>query len=67
MLFGKGLKEYDFRFFSPPGVFEFASFANGTKAVMDAVVSATKTGATTIIGMNVVVSVFYFLQHHLLF
>ena len=34
----------------PMGVFEFDSFANGTKAVMDAVVAVTKTGATTIIG-----------------
>ncbi|TYZ60333.1 hypothetical protein PybrP1_003962 [[Pythium] brassicae (nom. inval.)] len=34
----------------PMGVFEFDAFANGTKAVMDAVVQATTTGATTIIG-----------------
>jgi phosphoglycerate kinase len=34
----------------PPGVFEFAKFAHGTKAVMDAVVTATKQGACTIIG-----------------
>ncbi|XP_045204773.1 probable phosphoglycerate kinase isoform X2 [Mercenaria mercenaria] len=34
----------------PPGVFEFPKFAEGTKAVMDAVVLATKNGATTIIG-----------------
>lgn len=34
----------------PPGVFEFESFATGTKAIMDAVVDVTKTGATTIIG-----------------
>lgn len=32
------------------GVFEFDNFAKGTKAVMDAVVSATEKGATTIIG-----------------
>ena len=36
--------------FSPPGVFELPNFASGTKAVMDAVVSATENGATTIIG-----------------
>ncbi|XP_028397687.1 phosphoglycerate kinase-like [Dendronephthya gigantea] len=34
----------------PPGVFEFDNFATGTKALMDAVVEVTKTGATTIIG-----------------
>lgn len=34
----------------PPGVFEFDNFATGTKAIMDAVVEVTKTGATTIIG-----------------
>lgn len=34
----------------PPGVFEFPNFANGTKALMDAVVNATKNGATSIIG-----------------
>lgn len=34
----------------PPGVFEFANFAAGTKAVMDAVVMATENGSTTIIG-----------------
>ena len=34
----------------PMGVFEFDSFAMGTKAVMDAVVEVTKNGATTIIG-----------------
>ncbi|XP_062513655.1 phosphoglycerate kinase 1-like [Corticium candelabrum] len=34
----------------PVGVFEFDKFANGTKAVMDAVVAATQRGATTIIG-----------------
>lgn len=34
----------------PAGVFEFENFAAGTKAVMDAVVKATKAGATTIIG-----------------
>jgi phosphoglycerate kinase len=34
----------------PVGVFEFEKFANGTKAVMDAVVLATQNGTTTIIG-----------------
>jgi phosphoglycerate kinase len=34
----------------PMGVFEFPKFAAGTKAVMDAVVDATKAGALTIIG-----------------
>lgn len=34
----------------PVGVFEFESFAHGTKAVMDAVVDATKAGCVTIIG-----------------
>jgi len=34
----------------PMGVFEFPNFSNGTKVAMDAVVEATKSGATTIIG-----------------
>ena len=34
----------------PSGVFEFDAFANGTKNLLDAVVEATKEGATTIIG-----------------
>lgn len=34
----------------PPGVFEFENFAKGTKAVMDAIVQVTASGATTIIG-----------------
>lgn len=34
----------------PVGVFEFENFAHGTKAVMDAVVDATKAGCVTIIG-----------------
>jgi len=34
----------------PPGVFEFEKFENGTKAVLDAVVEATKNGAISIIG-----------------
>ena len=32
------------------GVFEFENFAKGTKSMMDAVVAATETGVTTIIG-----------------
>ena len=36
--------------FRPMGVFEFEKFGGGTKAVMDAVVSATAKGVTTIIG-----------------
>jgi 3-phosphoglycerate kinase len=39
---------------SPVGVFEFEKFANGTKAVMDAVVLATQNGATTIIGIIII-------------
>jgi len=35
---------------SPMGVFEFPNFANGTKAVGEAVAEATTKGATTIIG-----------------
>merc|ERR1711907_832282 len=34
----------------PMGVFEMAPFEKGTKALMDDVVAATKTGATTVIG-----------------
>lgn len=34
----------------PVGVFEFKAFASGTKAVAEAVVDATASGATTIIG-----------------
>lgn len=34
---------------SPPGVFEFEKFANGTRKLMDAVVARTGE-ATTIIG-----------------
>ncbi|XP_034670074.1 phosphoglycerate kinase [Drosophila subobscura] len=34
----------------PPGVFEFPNFANGTKAIMDGVVAATKNGCVSIIG-----------------
>ncbi|XP_046569174.1 probable phosphoglycerate kinase [Haliotis rubra] len=34
----------------PPGVFEFPNFAEGTKSMMNAVVKATESGATTIIG-----------------
>jgi len=34
----------------PPGVFEFPNFAKGTQGMMDAVVAATQSGATSIIG-----------------
>ncbi|MEN8193384.1 MAG: phosphoglycerate kinase [Bacteroidota bacterium] len=34
----------------PMGVFEFDNFANGTKAVADALVDATESGAITIVG-----------------
>lgn len=34
----------------PVGVFEWDKFASGTKQIMDAVVAATQSGATTIIG-----------------
>ncbi|KAI9203958.1 phosphoglycerate kinase [Polychytrium aggregatum] len=34
----------------PAGVFEFDKFANGTKALLDAVVEATTSGSTTIVG-----------------
>lgn len=34
----------------PMGVFEWPAFENGTKTVLDAVVAATASGATTIIG-----------------
>eukprot|EP00967_Tisochrysis_lutea_P042511 scaffold51165_cov32-Tisochrysis_lutea.AAC.6 len=34
----------------PMGVFEMASFENGTKSMMDAVVEATTNGVVTVIG-----------------
>ncbi|KAH8272339.1 hypothetical protein KR026_005726, partial [Drosophila bipectinata] len=34
----------------PPGLFEDDTFAKGTKSMLDAVVEATKKGATTIVG-----------------
>ncbi|KAI3389208.1 hypothetical protein SNEBB_001243 [Seison nebaliae] len=34
----------------PPGVFEFTKFSNGSKKMADAVASATKLGAITIVG-----------------
>ena len=39
----------------PPGVFEFESFAKGTKSMMDAIVESTAAGSTTIIGQLVIV------------
>ena len=44
--------------FSPVGVFEFEKFAAGTKAVMDAVVLATESGTTTIIGGSIVILIY---------
>lgn len=35
----------------PVGVFEFEKFEKGTRAVLDAVIEATKNGAVTIAGM----------------
>ena len=37
---------------SPMGVFEMAKFEVGTKGIMDAVVAATKAGASSIIGKS---------------
>ncbi|KAF8320035.1 phosphoglycerate kinase [Clavulina sp. PMI_390] len=34
----------------PPGVFEFAAFANGSKALLDANIEAAEKGATVIVG-----------------
>ena len=34
----------------PPGVFEFAKFANGTKDLLDQVVKSCQSGSTVIIG-----------------
>ena len=44
--------------FSPVGVFEFEKFAAGTKAVMDAVVLATESGTTTIIGGSIIILIY---------
>lgn len=35
----------------PAGVFEFDSFANGSKACLDACIQAKNQGATVIVGM----------------
>jgi phosphoglycerate kinase len=35
---------------SPPGVFEFPAFAEGSKALLDANIEAAQNGATVIIG-----------------
>eukprot|EP00486_Rosalina_sp_Unknown_P001612 CAMPEP_0201566028 /NCGR_PEP_ID=MMETSP0190_2-20130828/5524_1 /ASSEMBLY_ACC=CAM_ASM_000263 /TAXON_ID=37353 /ORGANISM="Rosalina sp." /LENGTH=450 /DNA_ID=CAMNT_0047984201 /DNA_START=86 /DNA_END=1438 /DNA_ORIENTATION=+ len=37
-------------FNGPPGVFEIENFANGTKALVEALGKATESGATTIVG-----------------
>ncbi len=36
--------------FRPPGVFEIDIFSNGTKAILESVIEATKKGAISIIG-----------------
>jgi len=38
------------RYGRPPGVFEWDNFNKGTQSVLEAVVSATKKGAVTIVG-----------------
>jgi 3-phosphoglycerate kinase len=35
---------------SPPGVFEFPAFAEGSKALLDATIEAAQNGATVIVG-----------------
>jgi phosphoglycerate kinase len=35
---------------SPPGVFEFDAFANGSRAMFAAIAQATQNGSTTILG-----------------
>lgn len=37
-------------FFSPPGVFEFEAFANGSTALLDASIEAVQKGAVVIVG-----------------
>lgn len=37
-------------FFSPPGVFEFPAFAEGSKSLLDANIEAAKSGAIVIVG-----------------
>ena len=41
---------HSFHFSSPAGVFEFENFSQGTRALMDSVVSLTSAGGVTIIG-----------------
>lgn len=36
--------------FSPPGVFEFDAFAEGSKSLLEATVEAAKNGAVVIVG-----------------
>ena len=50
---------------SPAGVFEFDNFANGTKALMDAVVAKTADGGITIIGGGDTMGAKAFLKLHL--
>lgn len=47
---------------SPPGVFEFPAFAEGSKSLLDATVDAAKAGATVIIGGGDTATVVA--QHH---
>lgn len=48
-LFGMSLFFSDY-FFSPPGVFEFPAFAQGSKSLLDANIEAAKKGAVVIVG-----------------
>ena len=41
---------YDNLDYSPPGVFEFSAFAEGSKALLDANIEAAKNGAVVIVG-----------------
>ncbi len=39
--------------YRPAGVFEIDKFANGSKSILDAMVTATSNGVTTIIGITI--------------
>ena len=47
----------------PVGVFEFEKFSSGSKTVLEAVVAATKKGATSIIGVCVCVCKIFLLEN----
>ena len=47
---------------SPPGVFEFPKFAEGSKALLDATIEAAAGGATVIVGGGDTATVVA--QHH---